>query len=373
MKSSSSIYFSRLDHLRFLAALLVLVWHGTHYSNITLTSYVPAWPLSLFEEGHTGVALFMTLSGFIFQALCRGHKIEYFAFIRNRLLRIAPLFAVWTLLLFYTSEIEPDKLFAAIVALLDRGTVPGVGWTIIIEFQFYLIFPFLILFSRKYGVRYLAYLVLLALVLRLGVWATKGTIQNLSYWTIFGRVDQFLLGMIGCELYHRHSKFLGNPAVLLGLVAGWLGLYHVFNVFGGFYGMGAYPSRSSLWVGFPTLEGMFYSLITASYLSSRVTIPGIVDRSLAWLGALSYSFYLNHFFVIENMYKLSEKVGLVPVGFGEGLVFALLVCLPVLTLLSMATYNLIELPFLSLRKGYLGPMLEQTDMAVEAKKLGAYG
>ena len=97
----------------------------------------------------------MTLSGFIFQAICRNRQIIYFEFLRNRILRIAPLFLVWTLFLFYTGDTDPSKLFVAILSLLNRDAVPGAGWTIIVEVQFYVIFPFLLVFTRKYGIRYL--------------------------------------------------------------------------------------------------------------------------------------------------------------------------------------------------------------------------
>lgn len=114
MRSSSTKYFSRLDHLRLLAALMVLFWHSMRYFKQVPTTELPAfWPLSFAQEGHAGVALFMVLSGFIFQTLCRGKEVNYFEFIRNRVLRIAPLFIFWTLLYFYTSDVDPAKLFIA--------------------------------------------------------------------------------------------------------------------------------------------------------------------------------------------------------------------------------------------------------------------
>ena len=65
MKSSEGKYFAKLDHVRAFAAYLVFVWHFTH---LTAQFPVPAaaspyFPFALLEEGHTGVALFMTLSG----------------------------------------------------------------------------------------------------------------------------------------------------------------------------------------------------------------------------------------------------------------------------------------------------------------------
>lgn len=66
----------------------------------------------------------------------------------------------------------------------------------LIEIQFYWVFPFLLLFTKRYGSLYLLGLLLLFLLLRGMVWVDKGTVKGLSYWTIFGRADQFIVGII---------------------------------------------------------------------------------------------------------------------------------------------------------------------------------
>ena len=45
-------------------------------------------------EGHTGVALFMVLSGYILASGTFGKDISYAGFLRNRFLRIFPLLIV---------------------------------------------------------------------------------------------------------------------------------------------------------------------------------------------------------------------------------------------------------------------------------------
>ena len=360
MKSSSSKYFSQLDHLRLLAALMVLLWHGLRYFQQVPTAEVPAfWPLSFAQEGHTGVALFMVLSGFIFQTLCRGGEVDYFEFIRNRILRIAPLFIFWTLLYFYTTDVDPAKLFIAIASLLNKGAVPGVGWTIIVEFQFYLLFPFLLLFTRKYGLRYLAGLVLLAAFFRWSIWYTVGTVQDLAYATIFGRIDQFLLGMIGCELASRHKQLFHSRILLVALIVAWVSIFHVFDSLGGYFdNVNGYPSSTSVWVYWPSLEGGFYALITASYLGAGKLLPQSIDKPLAWLGSLSYSFYLNHYITIQISYKLFKWAGVETAGFWNALVFVILGAFPLMVFVSVITYYLIERPFLLLRKPYLKPLAD---------------
>ena len=361
MESPTRAYLSRLDHLRFLAALQVLVWHSSHYrGELVPTSYVPTvWPASLLEEGHTGVALFMTLSGFVFHTLGRGHRIAYGSFVRNRALRILPLFFVWTLLLFYEKGVDPVKLFVAVAGLLNHDTVPGVGWTIVVEFQFYLAFPFLLAFMQRFGPKYVLQLLGLAIFARACLWYSDGTVHDIAYSTIFGRIDQFLLGMLASELYARRAQFrlLASPLFLLAIFVGWSALYHQFNAAGGYYHIVKAPSPSPVWIALPTAEGLFYGLFTASYLSQGWSLPKPLDRALAWVGTLSFSLYLNHVMVLEVAFKGLKAVGVLPVTtFPAASAFALLVVLPLTIVVSAVTYAVIEKPFLAMRSNYLLPL-----------------
>ncbi len=356
------MYLSRLDHLRFLAALMVLSWHTLH--RFISVTYVPRFfALSIFEEGHTGVALFMTLSGFIFMALARDKEIVYADFIRNRLLRIAPLFIFWFTLQVWT--LPAFDMTTAVVALLTMNdpanAVPGVGWTILVEFQFYFLFPFLLRFYRQRGMRILLGILLLAFVFRLAVFLTSGTVQKISYWSFFGRIDQFILGMIACELYHRWPGFFRNGWLFAGSVLGWMLLVHQFNLLGGYSNYhGRYPSGSRMWVIIPTLEGTAYALWMTCWLASPIRLPRKLDTALAWMGKLSFSFYLNHGMMIVVCVKLLKKYPrLVPTDFTGAMAVTFLFVLPLTTLVSALTYYVIELPFLSMRRNYLLASAEQ--------------
>jgi peptidoglycan/LPS O-acetylase OafA/YrhL len=194
-------------------------------------------------------------------------------------LRIAPLFVAWTLIYFYTSEIDPTKLFIAIVGLLNKGTVPGVGWTIIVEFQFYLLFPLLLFFTQRHGLRYLGSLVALAIFLRWSVWYTTGTVQDLAYSTIFGRIDQFVLCMISGEMAARYKPLFRSRALLIALILTGAALMHWFDRAGGFFDNGGYPS-----IYWPKIEGYLFALIVASYLGTPILMPSSVDKILARSG-----------------------------------------------------------------------------------------
>src|SRR6185369_15141864 len=94
MKATSGEYYAALDHVRAIAIMLVFSWHFLH-SEQPVIPYAPAWsPLVLFDQGFVGVALFMTLSGYLFAKLLDGKRIIYHLFLWNRALRLAPLLLV---------------------------------------------------------------------------------------------------------------------------------------------------------------------------------------------------------------------------------------------------------------------------------------
>ncbi|TND08706.1 MAG: acyltransferase 3 [Bacteroidetes bacterium] len=355
MESTERIYLSRLDHLRFLAAFLVLTWHFVHEQFVP-TSYVPSFfPLSLLEEGHTGVALFMVLSGFIFQYINDGKEISYGKFIRNRLLRIAPLFILWSLYHIYVDNFDTVKSLVNGFLLLDPRQTPGVGWTIVVEFQFYLLFPFLHRWiDQKNGIRNVLLLLLVFFIFRGLAYAQTHTVQDVSYWTIFGRIDQFLLGMLAAKMYRR-IKLNGGLSfvVTVGAMLGIMFVYHVFNQAGGFYQEAKGHSPSAFWLVMPAIEGVFYALLIIGYLSlPAVLFPKIIDRSLARCGELSYSAYWCHLPVIIFLHYLMREFQVTLTGFDTALLVSTLVAVPVVFGFSALTYYLIERPFLLMRKKY---------------------
>src|SRR5260221_11527632 len=97
MRSSSGAHFIALDHVRAVAIFMVFAWHFTHARNgyPVPFDYVPAlFPFSVLDEGHTGVALFMSLSGYLFAKLLDGKSIDYRRFLLEPALRLLPLLAV---------------------------------------------------------------------------------------------------------------------------------------------------------------------------------------------------------------------------------------------------------------------------------------
>ena len=147
MKSSTGQYFQALDHVRALAAFTVFAWHFMHFNDGHLAAPL-AFPLSFFTEGHTGVALFMTLSGYFFAKLLDGRDFSFLPFLWNRFIRLAPLMAVIMLLVglqrWYTGTLYlPGYLNELRMGFLIPSW-PNGGWSITVELHFYVLLPVLL-------------------------------------------------------------------------------------------------------------------------------------------------------------------------------------------------------------------------------------
>jgi peptidoglycan/LPS O-acetylase OafA/YrhL len=375
MKSKNIQYEEKIDHLRFFAAVLVLMFHSviTHFLWKPLgTDQVHVSPIyNLLMEGHLGVGLFMTLSGFLFARICRDKEVDILGFYRNRFLRIYPLFVFAVLLGAYTDQ-KHNGLVNILTSLCFMQNTEGavscpwltqVLWTIAVEFQFYLLFPFLLISFRKYGYRFFAGLLILALISRFAVYLAMGTVKAFAYPTLFGRIDQFLIGMTLGFLFDRIEFRLKNPLFLIGsILLLWAAASH-FHMFGGL----VLSVNSYVWIYWTTLEGLACGALIVAYNASSFKFPPAISKCLAFGGALSFSLYVTHYFFLRTSqwftfliyFPDANASWLMPVlsqlhihPFTAALVFGSCVVLPLTFLTSILTYFVIEKPFLELRSSY---------------------
>jgi peptidoglycan/LPS O-acetylase OafA/YrhL len=375
MKSKNIEYQEKIDHLRFFAAFLILMFHGvvTHFLWKPLgTDQIKATPLlDVLWEGHTAVGLFMTLSGFLFAVICKGKEVNALRFYRNRFLRIYPLFLTFLLLACYLDQTR-NGLINLLTSLFFLHNTENsvyykwfteVFWTIAVEFQFYLLFPFMLVFFRKYGYKYLLGLIALSNLILLTIYIAQGSVKVLSYLTIFGRINEFVIGMIFGFLFDSLRRKLAHPAfILLAIVPVMLAASY-FHTFGGLNA----SVNSYLWIYWPTLEGLVWGFLIVAYNASNFRLPQPLSRWLAMAGTLSFSMYMSHYFFLRTsrwfvlnifandqhsawLSPLLEQLRIHPIT--AGLLFGICIVFPLTLLASILTYLLIEKPFLELRSSY---------------------
>lgn len=138
---------SQITFTRFVAAMAIVISHF----NKDLFLYKIRFIADIFLRANVGVSYFFILSGFIMIiAYHRKEKIGYRDFYRNRVARIYPLYVVGLLLYFVTRYYDFSFYKTFLYLSGVQSWIPGKalilnfpGWSISVEFLFYLLFPWL--------------------------------------------------------------------------------------------------------------------------------------------------------------------------------------------------------------------------------------
>ena len=213
------------------------------------------------------------------------------------MLRLTPLLFV-AFAAVATQSIVQGKLNEFVVQHLLAGficpTWPDGAWSVTVEIHFYLLLP-LILKLDTGGPRYLPLLIVGALLLRAALWIATREVRFLAYWTILGRIDQFLLGILVLRVVERIQ---GQHGLMLIATGFFCAFYASFTGQGGWYG----TETSPIWIVLPTIEGFYFALLIAWYDNLHVPqciLVRCLSRAAGMVGACSFSIYLLHNFVVS--------------------------------------------------------------------------
>lgn len=239
--NKQKIYFPNLNGLRFIAAFLVIVSHIELIKLfIGIDNYWETVPF-IGIIGHLGVVLFFVLSGFLITYLLLSEeqlskKISIRKFYMRRILRIWPLYFLIIILAFF---ILPDiDLFA--VPGLDKEVVhsnlslklilyvlflPNLvrslfgicsfashTWSIGVEEQFYLVWPVILRYAKKYRALWMFVIIILYLSGKFFLytsWDAFIPYQNevATFW-YFSPFSCMAVGGVYAVLLFQKSKFL---------------------------------------------------------------------------------------------------------------------------------------------------------------------
>ncbi|CAN7146904.1 acyltransferase [Phenylobacterium sp. LjRoot219] len=326
-------YWDRLDHLRGVAAFMVFAWHFTHARGV-----VPAVEpslLSIFEEGHTGVSLFMVLSGYLFAKIVGERRIDIVRFVQARAMRLGPMLAVGLAFAYAAHPARWSEIPLGLVwPVWDNGC-----WSVAVELQFYLLLPALLFAFRRAPAAALG-IVVLAAAARWALFEGGADLQFFAYYSLLGRIDQFVLGIFAWKLLQGRPVPL--PVFALGF-GGFLVALHGFNLAGGHVGTAASP----LWIWWPTVEALGFALLIAWYDGGRWSLP----RPFAFIGKVSFSMYILHFVVVTHLADLALR--LLPEPGFYGMFLASIAAFALMLPVAWLGWRLVETPAMRLRRPYL--------------------
>jgi peptidoglycan/LPS O-acetylase OafA/YrhL len=326
------VYFPELDGMRFIAFLLVYLFHGgvpwlllSRLVGITVTR-------RLQENGGYGVQLFFILSGYLITTLllreeARFGRIALRAFWIRRILRIWPLYYVIVLIGFFVlPPLEPSFSAQGYLSMLKIHLLPfslflgnwsmvlispipsdslSVLWSVCVEEQFYLIVPLLIALVLP---RFRCTLVSLLLVGSIAVrWVTasRSDAQHLIVYNTFAQFDTLCSGVLLAlvmgwnrdrPLLTRWLRWLEWPIYAATI---WL-----FSQKSLGHGSVAHRTWDFVLVWICGVSLVMVAIWGRGWLKTALSYSRIV-----WLGKISYGLYMYHEIAIWLRQRFMYKLG----------------------------------------------------------------
>jgi peptidoglycan/LPS O-acetylase OafA/YrhL len=170
-----------------------------------------------------------------------------------------------------------------------------------------------------------------------------------SYFTIVGRINQFMIG-IGLAYLFDTGRFDLKATRMAGLVvlaiasAAALALLMVLNRSGGIYAW-------HLWhVVYPEVEGLSAAAFIAAYLVSRPLLGTWASGALMGIGTVSFSLYILHYAMQREFWNIVYPQFLGGVLTGRNGVFmaTIMLAVPIIAMAALS-YRCIEKPFQEIR------------------------
>ena len=290
-----------LQMLRFFAAFSVLLGHVMHEALSFAFGGTESPAIFAQNNFGAGVDVFFVISGFIMFYISDGKFGQpgaQRAFLTRRLIRLVPLYWLFTLLMLLATVVLPAQLahsqlnlghvlasFLFIPWPDSTGLahpVLGLGWTLNYEMFFYVVFSLALLLPQRLGLLAITgFFVGLTLINAL----VGPTQTQIAFWTD-PIILEFLLG-IGLAMLAKSRLQLSTPIAVLLLVTGIAGI-----AFAPMLGLGGPYSRF-------IVAGIPASLIVAAAVFGLRETPRGIAKALVLGGDASYALYLSHPFSIN--------------------------------------------------------------------------
>jgi peptidoglycan/LPS O-acetylase OafA/YrhL len=300
----------RLDQLtftRFAVILLVLFYHGTAGFYVSFVDN-PAI-LALLRSAPTGVSYLYVLSGFVMSLVYfrPNEKFDLGGYWRARFIRIYPLYIIAFLLICYyylegVFDIKPQKILANVFVL--QAWIPAysqsfnyASWSLTVEFFFYTIFPFFVLWACRRSTRSLVWLAVVFWVISQAVYYVLWMLYFPEYrgfivYSPIFHLNSFIMGVVGGIWYLREGRQQeGKPVMVLSVLAGSVFFAVAYTIISTVYDR-SLPHNLQPMGG---LLAPFLVLIIVSLAMDKSRLSHFLNHSwLVTLGEISYAVYILH-------------------------------------------------------------------------------
>jgi peptidoglycan/LPS O-acetylase OafA/YrhL len=339
-----------LDGWRAVSIILVVGSH-LHFSKAFPAAYdrVESW----FFDGNLGVRFFFVISGFLISyLLLQEHEQTRTVNLKNfyirRALRILPVCYAFLLVVFlfqlFTSWKQPPAIWLANIFFLSdfiRGPqATGHLWSLAVEEQFYLIWPFLLIVAGCQNKKRLCLLLAIPLITApICRWVTQAQVAPqalqpfFQFFSLFNYCDSLAIGCLAAVFFGQ-KKNIGEPwkfqrVVLAGA------LIVVPQIF---YSLGTCPIL--LYMLGPLCQAIGFALLLLQSIWAPSRFKLLNGAVMIHLGVLSYSIY------IWQQICWSREMTITSTRYWY---LSLSISLVMIYLVSAASYYGLEKPLMGLR------------------------
>jgi peptidoglycan/LPS O-acetylase OafA/YrhL len=358
-----------LDTLRAFAVLCVINthWFPVFFVNKPLLRFIKE---VFIPDGATGVYIFFTLSGFLITSILLNARFssnepKRLSIIKNffarRTLRIFPIYYIFLTILLLTNYFPDIKQNIAwfltytsniFCFRANAWNSASHTWTLAVEEQFYICWPWFILFVNK---RYLKYVFGAAIIT--GIISTYWSIEIAHRgepFLVFNCIDSFAIGGIYAyaRLNNEHGQKLEK--IIKRIVPVLLITYFYWKLSGFLY----YPGYFSFLK--KTIESLLALWLITLIINNRSIVIKrylLENKVLNFIGKISYCIYLVHPYIPLLNHKITLAIGSIfkiPElnKFFTGNIIVYSFDFLILLLVCTASYLFIEKPILNLKRWF---------------------
>ncbi|MFV9551532.1 acyltransferase family protein [Algibacter sp. PT7-4] len=334
----------QLTFTRFIAAILIVIFHYGRETFFFTNSHISF----IFKQANVGVSYFFVLSGFVMIIAYKNKKaIPFLKFLKNRLARIYPVYlmAIILVLIFkvynaFSIVDLPLNLFMIQAWFHDKAlSINTPGWSLSVEFFFYLLFPFLMnRYYTKIHLKTLAFWIISfwiisQIVYHLLVFKSIEipffVKKDISYHPVM-HLNAFLVGnLAGLFFIKNRDKLKSNYRLVIILLLFILVLLLKFS-----FGLNYHNGLLSL---------IFAPLIILMSLNNDKITQILSHRLFVFLGEISYGIYILQFpiWALLNNYRMRTYFKVNP---EEDYLLTFTIRLFILIIIAGFSYVLFEKP-----------------------------
>lgn len=335
-----------IQALRGIAVLGVVAFHALSVER-KYSGGDPFLP-DILNFGQTGVDLFFVISGFIMVTVTQGRfgsAKELYRFLWSRVTRIYPTYWFYFFITAAIFLVKPAWVNASqgnnaqlvtsfILWPTQQLPLVMVGWSLIHELWFYLVFAVLLLFSQRWLLPVLLFWA--ALVITGNFIFDLHSLSPAILIILHSYTLEFIIGALLAWAFHR-NLFAGASTDIV-----WIGVICILLC--GF--LAAYSADVVVFqegVLRAGLLGLFYGLLVLGLALLEQRRVLLVPRFLQFIGDISYTVYLSHVLVLSAIGRLWVLTGPRVETQMDNLVVLMLMLIAVIGY-GWVGYRLIELP-----------------------------